>query len=138
MARPRDTPDLTDVVLGTWTSATLLDLVEAATPPPRPRGWSASDCSPPDRHSGPDGQSGRQPGHATNGWASFAVTNGVALSAFTRRLGLPAGGDGTAPGPSFALAGAAVSSVGAYLGGHLVEARKVASRHPAYDAALQA
>jgi hypothetical protein len=26
-----------------------------------------------------------------------------------------------------------VASVGAYLGGHLVEARKVASRHPAYD-----
>ena len=54
-------------------------------------------------------------------------------SAFTRRLGLR---QRTARGR--AAPGAAVSSVGAYLGGHLVEARKVASHHPAYDAALQA
>ena len=37
----------------------------------------------------------------------------------------------TGVGP--ALAGAAVSGAGAYLGGHLTEARKVASRHPACD-----
>ena len=37
-------PIFTDIVLGTWTSATLLDLLGGrGLPPPRPRGWSASD-----------------------------------------------------------------------------------------------
>ena len=52
-------------------------------------------------------------------------------------LACPSGRGRHGAGAGLALAGAAVSSVGAYLGGHLVEARKVAS-HPAYDAALQA
>ena len=61
-----------------------------------------------------------------------AVTNGVALSVYAaswyaRRRGRHSTGAG------LALAGAAVSSVGAYLGGHLVGARKVASHDPAYD-----
>jgi hypothetical protein len=63
-----------------------------------------------------------------------AVTNGVALSLYTaswvaRRRGRHDGGAG------LAMAGAAVSGVGAYLGGHLVAARKVASHDPAYDEA---
>ena len=61
-----------------------------------------------------------------------AVTNGVALSVYAaswyaRRRGRHSAGAG------LALAGVAVSSVGAYLGGHLVGARKVASHDPAYD-----
>jgi hypothetical protein len=61
-----------------------------------------------------------------------AVTNGVAISVyaaswFARRRGRHGTGAG------LALAAAAVSGVGAYLGGHLAQARKVASRHPAYD-----
>jgi hypothetical protein len=39
-------------------------------------------------------------------------------------------------GRRLALAGAGVAGVGAYLGGHLAAARKVGSRHPAYDAAV--
>ena len=60
-----------------------------------------------------------------------AVTNGVAAGVYgaswlARRRG--AHGRGVA----LALVGATVSGLGAYLGGHLVEARKVGSRHPAY------
>ncbi|WP_426563261.1 hypothetical protein ACPPVT_19675 [Angustibacter sp. McL0619] len=61
-----------------------------------------------------------------------AVTIGVAISAYAaswvaRRKGLHR------TGARLAFAGATVSGVGAYLGGHLTEARKVASRHPAFD-----
>ena len=61
-----------------------------------------------------------------------AVADGVALgvygaSWFARRRGRHSAG------AALALAGVAVSSVGAYLGGHLVAARKVGSRDPAYD-----
>jgi hypothetical protein len=41
-------------------------------------------------------------------------------------------------GALLALAGAGVSGVGAYLGGHLAAARKVASHDPAYDDDAQA
>ena len=61
-----------------------------------------------------------------------AVTNGVAISAYAASwVARRRGRHGT--GAGLALAGAAVSGVAAYLGGHLVEARKVASHHPAYD-----
>jgi hypothetical protein len=131
-------PILTDVVLGTWTSATLLDLVggrDSAASAQRLVGVGLLAAGP----------------TLWTGWAEWsavgardkrvglvhAVTNGVALSVYTaswlaRRRGRHGAGAG------LALAGAAVSSVGAYLGGHLVEARKVASHHPAYDAALPA
>ena len=126
-------PLLTDVVLGTWTSATLLDLV-----------------------GGPDSDAAAQRlvgagllvvgPTAWTGWAEWsaagardkrvglvhAVTNAVAIGLYTaswmaRRQGRHGAG------VRRSLAGAAVSGVGAYLGGHLVEGRKVASRHDAYD-----
>jgi hypothetical protein len=61
-----------------------------------------------------------------------AITNGVALSVYTaswlaRRRGRHGAGAG------LALTGAAISSIGAYLGGHLAATRKVGSHHPAYD-----
>jgi hypothetical protein len=129
---------LTDVVLGTWTSATLLDIFGGR---------------------GSSGAAQRLVGAgllavgptAWTGWAEWsaaesrekrvglvhAVTNAVAISAYgaswiARRRG------SHRTGVRLALAGASVSAVGAYLGGHLTEARKVASRHPAYDDASSA
>jgi hypothetical protein len=126
-------PVLTDVVLGTWTSATLLDLVGG-------RDSSASA----ERLIGV-GLLAAAPTFWT-GWAEWstagvsekrvglvhAITNGAALGAYTaswiaRRRGRHGAGAG------LALTGAAISSVGAYLGGHLVAARKVASHDLAYD-----
>ena len=126
-------PLLTDVALGTWTSASVLDLVggrDSVTSAQRLVGTGLLAAGP----------------TAWTGWAEWctagtrdrrvglvhAVTNGVAIGVYAgswlaRRPGRHRTGAG------LALVGAAVSGVGAYLGGHLVEARKVASHHPAYD-----
>jgi hypothetical protein len=125
-------PVLTDVVIGTWTSATLLDLVggkDSATAARRLIGVGLLAFAP----------------TAWSGWAEWSnagprekrvglvhvVVNGAAFAAYVasyraRRRSRRAAGTG------WALTGAAVSSVGAYLGGHLVAARKVGTRHDAY------
>jgi hypothetical protein len=125
-------PLLTDVVLGSWTSASVLDLFggrDSTAAAQRLVGTGLLAVGP----------------TAWTGWAEWsaagsrdkrvglvhAATNGVAISAYAaswvaRRRGRHSSG------ARLALIGATVSGVGAYLGGHLVEARKVASRHPAY------
>jgi hypothetical protein len=126
-------PLLTDVAIGTWTSATLLDLLagpDSSAAAQRLIGAGLLAAGP----------------TAWTGWAEWsaagsrdkrvglvhAVTNGVAIGVYAaswlaRRRGRHA------RGVRLALAGAAVSGAGAYLGGHLTEARKVASHHRAYD-----
>jgi hypothetical protein len=128
-------PVLTDMVLGPWTSASLLDLFGGpdasasaqrlvgagllAAAPAAWTGWSEwSTLGPRDKRVG----------------LVHAVTNAAAIGMYaaswaTRRRGRHGTGVG------LALAGAATSGLGAYLGGHLIGARKVASRHPAYDEA---
>lgn len=125
-------PLLTDLVIGTWTSASLLDLVGGTESDTAARRLIATGLL----AAGPT---------AWTGWAEWsaagprdqrvglvhAVTNGVAIGAYAaswsaRRRGRR----GT--GVALALAGAAVSGVGAYLGGHLAAARKVGSRNPAF------
>jgi hypothetical protein len=126
-------PVLTDVVLGTWTSASLLDLFGgpgSAAAAQRLLGTGLLAVGP----------------TAWTGWAEWsaagsrdkrvglvhAVTNGVAIGTYTASwLARRRGSHRT--GARLALAGAAVSGVGAYLGGHLVGARKVGSRHPVFD-----
>lgn len=126
-------PVLTDVVIGTWSSATLLDLFGG-------RGSSAAA-----QKLVGTGLLAVGP-TAWTGWAEWsaagtrakrvglvhAVTNAVAISAYAaswvaRRKGAHSTGVG------LGLAGMTVSGVGAYLGGHLAEARKVGSHDPAYD-----
>jgi len=125
-------PLLTDVVLGTWTSATVLDLIggaESASSAQRLIGTGLLAVGP----------------TAWSGWAEWsaagprdkrvglvhAVTNGVAISVYAASwLARRRGRHGA--GVRLALAGAALSGAAAYLGGHLTEARKVSSRHPAY------
>lgn len=128
-------PLLTDVVLGTWTSATILD-----------------------RFGGPGSTAAAQrlvgtgllavPVTAWTGWAEWsaagtrgrrvglvhAAVNGVAISAYVASWLARRGGRHDA-GARLALAGATVGGIGAYLGGHLTEARQVSSHHPAYDEA---
>jgi hypothetical protein len=128
-------PVLTDMVLGPWTSASLLDLFGGpgssasaqrligtgllAAAPAAWTGWSEwSNAGPREKRVG----------------LVHAVTNAAAIGMYAaswsaRRRGRHGAGVG------LALAGAATSGVGAYLGGHLIGARKVASRHPAYDEA---
>ena len=125
-------PLLTDFTLGTWTSAVLIDLIGGsnssvaaqrligagllAAGPTAWTGWSEWSTA---------GSRDKRVGLV------HAVSNGLAIGIYAaswraRRRGRHGSG------VRLALAGAAVSGVGAYLGGHLVEARKVASRHPAY------
>jgi hypothetical protein len=126
-------PLLTDVVLGTWTSATVLDLFgprDSAAAARRLIGTGLLAVAP----------------TAWAGWAEWlatgqrekrvglvhAATNGVAIGVYAASwVARRRGRDGA--GVRLALAGAAVSGVGAYLGGHLTEARKVSSHDPAYD-----
>lgn len=126
-------PLLTDVVLGTWLSATLLDLVggeESATASRRLIGTGLLLAGP----------------TAWSGWAEWSeagpreqrvgvvhvVSNGAAIGLYaaswiSRRSGRPGSG------VRLALAGATALKVGAYLGGHLTSARKVGTHHRAFD-----
>jgi hypothetical protein len=126
-------PVLTDLVIGTWTSATVLDLFggrDSSAQAQRLIGTGLLVVGP----------------TAWTGWAEWseaesrakrvglvhAVTNGVAIGVYTaswvaRRRGRHGAG------ATLALLGAAVSGVGAYLGGHLAATLKVGSHHPAYD-----
>ena len=126
-------PLLTDVVIGTWISASLLDLLggpDTAAASQKLIGTGVLAAGP----------------TAWTGWAEWsaagprdkrvglvhAVTNGVAISIYAASwLARRQGRHGT--GARLALAGATVSGVAAYLGGHLTEGRKVSSRHAAYD-----
>jgi hypothetical protein len=128
-------PVLTDVVIGTWSSASLLDLFggpSSARSAQRLVGTGLLAVGP----------------TAWTGWAEWsaagsrdkrvglvhAATNAVAIGAYAaswlaRRRGAHGAGVG------LGLAGLTVSGVGAYLGGHLAAARKVGSHDPAYDRA---
>lgn len=131
-------PVLTDFVIGTWTSATVLDLFGGP-------GSSASA-----KRLVGSGLLAFGP-TAWTGWAQWsvapqrdkrvglvhAVTNGVAASIYTASWLARRRGEHGA-GARLALAGAAVSGVAAYLGGHLVLARKLGTHHPAYDEAASA
>lgn len=126
-------PVLTDITLGTWTSATLLDLVGGRNASAAAQRLVAAGLL----TAGPT---------AWTGWAEWlgagprekrvglvhAVTNAVAIGAYAaswsaRRRGRHG------RGVTLALAGAAVAGVGGYLGGHLASARKVGTHHPAFD-----
>ena len=126
-------PALTDVAIGTWVSASVLDL------------FGGPDAYGPARKLVGAGLLVAGP-TAWTGWAEWsavphsskrvglvhAVANGVAISIYAGSwLARRRGRHGT--GARLALAGAAVSGIGTYLGGHLTEGRNVASHHPAYD-----
>ena len=127
-------PLLTDLVLGSWTSATVLDLFGGrdspasaqrlvgtgllAVAPTAWTGWAEwSAAEPRDKRVG----------------LVHAVTNGLAIGVYAASWVARRQGRHDA-GARLALAGAAVSGVGAYLGGHLASARNVGTHHPAFDA----
>jgi hypothetical protein len=128
-------PLLTDIVIGTWTSATVLDLFggrDSSEPAKRLIGIGLVAVGP----------------TAWTGWAEWsvagsrgkriglvhAVTNGLAIGVYASSWIARKRGRHDA-GAKLALTGAALSGIGAYLGGHLAMTRKVGSHHPAYDEA---
>ena len=126
-------PLLTDIVIGSWTSATVLDL------------FGGRDSSAAARRLVGVGLLAAGP-TAWTGWAEWsavgsrekrvglvhAVSNGLAIGIYASSWALRKRGRHRA-GATLALAGSAVSGLGAYLGGHLATTRKVGSHHPAYD-----
>lgn len=128
-------PLLTDLVIGTWTSAVLLDVI------------GGSDSSGAAQRLIGTGLLAAGP-TAWSGWAEWseagtrdkrvglvhAVTNGAAIGIFAASWIARQRGRHDS-GRALALAGAAVVGAGAYLGGHLAAARKLGSHHPAYGEA---
>jgi hypothetical protein len=131
-------PVMTDVVIGSWTSASVIDAIGgagAAVPAQRLVATGLLAVGP----------------TAWAGWAEWdrsgprekrvglvhAVTNGAAIGLYAASYAARRQGRHGA-GARLALAGGAVLGVGGYLGSHLAQARKVGSRHPAYDTPLHA
>ncbi|WP_051218092.1 DUF2231 domain-containing protein [Nocardioides insulae] len=127
-------PALTDVVLGTWTSALVLDLIggrDSARAAQRLIGVGLVAFGP----------------TAWSGWAEWveagprekrvglvhAVTNAAAVGGFAASWLARARGRHGA-GVVLGMAGAGAMAGAAYLGGHLATVRRVGSVHPAYDA----
>lgn len=128
-------PVLTDVVLGSWTSASVLDVLGRGR-------WSAAAQSLVGTGLVAFGPT------AWTGWAQWSeagprekrvglvhvISNVVAVGLYTSSYIARRKGNERA-GARRALAGATVAGAGAYLGGHLATARKVGTHHPAFDAA---
>lgn len=127
-------PLLTDVVIGSWLSAGVLDVVGGDDSAGSARTLVATGLL----AAGPT---------AWTGWAEWAGisrpdqrvglvhagTNAVAIGLYAASwLARRRGDHGS--GRTLSMAGFAVSGAGAYLGGHLAAAKKVSSHHPAYDA----
>ena len=126
-------PVLTDVVIGTWTSASVLDL------------FGGKDSSAAAQRLVGTGLVAVGP-TAWSGWAEWslagprekrvglvhAVSNGLAIGIYTASWVARVRGRHGA-GARLALAGATVAGVGGYLGGHLAGARHVGSHHAAYE-----
>ncbi|HYH35687.1 MAG TPA: DUF2231 domain-containing protein [Nocardioides sp.] len=125
-------PLMTDAPIGMWTSAMVLDAVggeQSQAAARRLVGLGVLMALP----------------TAWTGWAEWAVTgqreqrvgvvhavaNGVALLSYTASYRARRRGDHKR-GKRLALLGGGALGVGGYLGAHLIEVRKVSSRHPAY------
>lgn len=129
-------PMLTDVPVGTWTSATLLDLVggEGSRPAARrliglgllaaaPTAWTGwSDWS--------DGQAGND--HQRRIGIVHAIANGTAAALYGASLVARRRGAHTT-GVMLGLAGAGAVGAGGWLGGDLVFARGIGVDHTAFD-----
>ncbi len=125
-------PLLTDVVLGTWTSASLLDLFGGQDSPASAQRLIGTGLLAvgPTAWTGWAEWSAAEPRNKRVGLV-HAATNAVAIGAYAGSwIARQRGRHGT--GVKLALTGAAVSGVGAYLGGHLAAARQVSSHHPAF------
>jgi len=127
-------PVLTDLTVGFWTSANVLDLVGGRQSRPattRLLALGALSAVP----------------TVLTGYAEWAETeqrekrvgvvhaasNALALALFTSSL-VARRNDRHTRGVLLALAGSTSASLGGYLGGHLAAVRKVGSRHPVFSA----
>jgi uncharacterized membrane protein len=125
-------PLLTDFPLGTWMSATLLDLFGGRRSQPAAQGLVAFGvaCAVPTVASGLVEWRGTSPADRRVG-VVHAVVNGLAAVCYARSM-LPRARGRRLGAAGWSVTGGLVATAGGYLGGHLSLARKVGSR----DAAL--
>ena len=126
-------PLLTDITMGSWTSATVLDLVGGPASAPAAQrlvGLGLLTAAP----------------TAWSGWAEWSATgtrdkrvglvhaagNALAATAYVASWVARRSGNHRL-GAVLAIGGAGASGAAAYLGGHLAVARGVGSKHPAFD-----
>ena len=127
-------PLLTDVPIGAWASATVLDLFGGEQSRFAVRRLVGILAAVPTAITGV-AEWGPTETREKRVGVVHAMSNSIALGLYTaswlsRRRGRHGRGAG------LALAGAAATGFGGYLGGQLIEARKVPIRHPAYDDAV--
>ena len=128
-------PWLTDLPLGLWTAASVLDAVGGPLSRPAAQRLVGLGVL----AAAPTAAAGWTEWHATERPTQrvgvvHAALNAAAIGAYagswsTRRRGRHG------LGVALALAGAALAGTAGYLGGHLTSVRKVSSRHPAFDEA---
>jgi uncharacterized membrane protein len=127
-------PLLTDLPIGMWTSASVLDLVggKGSAPSARRLVGAGLLAALPTAVTGAaewgavDAQRDRRTGLV------HAAANTVALGFYAASWRARGRGAQTR-GAGLALAGALATGVGGFFGGHLIEARKVSSRNPAFE-----
>ncbi len=127
-------PPLTDIPIGAWTCASLLDLAGGERARPAAQGLLALGLV----AAAPTVLTGLAEWGETTGaeqriGSVHAAANTLALGLYGWSLVARRRGDHTR-GALLALCGGTAASVGGYLGGHLTSARKVSSRHPVFDA----
>jgi uncharacterized membrane protein len=126
-------PLMTDLPIGFWTSANVLDLVggPSARPAARRLVGLGIACAVPTALTGLAEWAGLHTARDRRTASAHALGNVVALACYTaswraRRR------EHWRTGVVLGLVGASAASVSGFLGGHLSEARKVSSRHPAF------
>ena len=132
-------PLLTDLPLGAWTSAAVLDVFGGRQSRPAAQrlvGFGILTAIPTAvtglaEFGSSAGQREKRVG------AVHALSNNVALTLYTASY-LARRCQRHGRGVFLAMAASVAVGVGGYLGGHLTEARKVGSRHPAYEEAATA
>jgi uncharacterized membrane protein len=126
-------PPLTDVPIGTWFSASLLDLLGGRRARPaatRLVGLGILAALPTALTGLAEWRSIDRESQRVG--VLHASTNSVALALYTASW-LARHRDRHARGVLLGLAGGSVAGLGAYLGGHLTEVRKISTHHPGFD-----
>jgi len=129
-------PPLTDLVIGCWTSATVLDLLGGRASEPAARRLIAVGIAayPPTALTGvtdyADAEYGNDPVRRVG--LVHAATNGVALTLYAGSLRARRRGDVTR-GKLLALAGAGLAAAGGYLGGHMAFRQGVGVDQTVFD-----
>jgi len=126
-------PPMTDVPIGSWLSASVLDLVGGRAARPAARLLVGLGClsALPTMVTGTAEWIGTSEGDKRVGYV-HAVANGTSLAGYAASWWVRRDESRHGLGVALALASGAVAGIGGYLGGHLSVARDIGTRDPAY------